>query len=213
MYGFSPLPGVHVKFLPMERFLTAEELKKEFDHYYRLDISVYEQLVPHLPLKSYPKSTELKGTGETEHYARYVFKGAVAMLYPSESGRDFRVRIFKKGMVATHLESFTHQVPSPYIIKTLEYSVVLELSTIAEKHVLDKIQGVTNLSTAINRGIAQDYEAWHNIFNLPLEEGLLKLATDFPYENGKLSIKDKGHLFKCSVSKMRRTLKKLGLMG
>lgn len=210
---FSPLPGVHVKYLLMERFLTAEALKKEFDPYYQLDLSVYGQLAPYLPLRSYPKSTELKGPGEIEHCARYVFKGAIAMLYPTENGRDFRVRIFKKGMVATHLESFTQQIPSPYIIKTLEYSVVLELSTIAEKYVLDNIEGVTNLSTAINRTIAQDYEAWHNIFTLPLEAGLLKLATDFPYENGKLSIKDKSHLFKCSVSKMRRTLQKLDLIG
>ncbi|WP_200979872.1 hypothetical protein [Echinicola sp. 20G] len=197
----------------MNKFLTPKELKNEFDPYYKLDISVYEKLTHYLPKRIYRRSVILKNSGEVEKCARYVYKGTLAMLYPSESGRDYRVKIFKAGRVAVDLQSYMKQNPSPYIIKTLDYSTILELQPDGESDLLDKLPEVNNLSTVINQAIAHHSEEWAQIFTLPLKEGLKLLSSEqFKVESSYLSIKDKSYLFKCSVSKITRTMKELGLL-
>ncbi|GAB3669122.1 hypothetical protein GCM10028791_44190 [Echinicola sediminis] len=197
----------------MEKFLSAKALKEEFDPYYELDISVYEKLSPYLIKKVYRRGTVLKGSGEVEQCARYVYKGTLAMLYPAESGRDYRVKIFKQGRVAVDLFSYLKKTPTPYIIKPVEYSTVLELRPEAESALLTTIPEINNLSTAINQAIAHHSDEWQQIFTLPLKEGLLKLSSEqFQTERSFLSIKDRSYLFKCSVSKITRTMKELGLL-
>ncbi|WP_200976461.1 hypothetical protein [Echinicola sp. 20G] len=50
----------------MEKFLSPEALKREFDRYYKLDLSVYEKVAPFLVMKSYRRSHLLKEFGKVE---------------------------------------------------------------------------------------------------------------------------------------------------
>ncbi|UCS92301.1 cyclic nucleotide-binding domain-containing protein [Echinicola marina] len=195
----------------MNRFLSAEELKKEFDSFHQLDLSVYEHIAPYLVKKSYPKGTILKPFDEVEKNARYVYRGKLAMLYPSPKGMDYRVTVFRKGKIASDLMSYFNQSHSPYAIKAITYCTVLELSCLAEKELLDKFPEISPLSTSINRYILDDYTTWSHLTNLPVEKGLEIMHKCFREEKNDLTMKDLAFKFKCSVSTIDRTLKRLNI--
>ena len=184
----------------MKKILRTVLLKKEFDPLLRVNEKIYEQLAPYLQVKQYSKGEIIKKPGEIEHYARYVYRGHIAKMIPSEKGRDYRVRIFGPGKIASDLASYFNNEKSDFYIKALSYVSAFELHDEAEKMLLKKIPEVAELASYINRQILMDAVLWHEAFNLPRETALKKMRKHFPHEMNHFSNKDLGYMLKCSVS-------------
>jgi CRP-like cAMP-binding protein len=193
----------------MKKSLTISILKKEFGHLVKLDDEVYKKILPYLSLRSYNKSVVLKKAGEIDPYARYIIKGTLAKMWPSEKGRDFRVKIFCSKNIASDLGSYLNKEPSGYLIKTLTYVSVIELARPDMDRILNEIPEISRLAAVLTSNALSDSSAWQNIIDSPIKEGILKMHKQFPEALNYMSIKDKAYIFKTSVSKYREIIAEL----
>ena len=193
----------------MKRNLRILLLKKELDHLLRLHENVYFKLRPYLEERSYTKGKIIKELGQLESHARFVYKGYIAKMRPSKKGRDFRLRVFSPGKVASDFESFFYDEPSDFYLKAITYVSTFELKNEVEKILLKEVPEVAELASFINREILKESIHWHHSFTLSRKEGYRNMRKNFPLHMNFFSNKDLAFLMKCSTSKINDMNKEL----
>lgn len=188
----------------MGRNLRILLLKKHFDKLVWLDEKIYFRLEKYLVEKRYQKGSIIKKANERELYARFINTGYIAKMWPSEKGRDFRLRVFGPGKVAADFESYFSGQPSNYGLKAITYTSTFELHHSLEKKLLKEVPEVAPLATCINSQILMESIQWHNIFSLSRNDGYSFLKNKFSDYLQFFSDKDLGYLFKCSEQHIKK---------
>ncbi|MCH7400872.1 cyclic nucleotide-binding domain-containing protein [Belliella kenyensis] len=184
----------------MRKFKWTKTLKKDFDHLISLNEEDYESLLPYINIRIYKKGEIIRSMGEYELNARYVNKGWVAEQWPATSGRDYRVRIFGPGKIASDMDAFFHQKKSQSYIKAITYVSTFELSREKENTLLQEHPMFFELASKINRLMYEDSVSWSKLKELPIDEGLRKLKSNYSEELSYLSNKDLAYIFKTSIA-------------
>lgn len=97
----------------------------------------------YLPLQKrleIPARTKLLDEGVVSKHAIYIEKGCLRT-YFNNNGTETTVQFFFEGEGLSSLDSFINDLPSPYIIETIEPSVIYLLS---KKHVLKLMEELTH---------------------------------------------------------------------
>lgn len=192
----------------MSKELSIYSFKK-FDPLWPETREVYEKIEPYLTIHKYSKGTVLRQPGEMESMARFVYSGAAVLFLPSNNGREYRLRIFGQGDVASDLDSFYSRYPSRYGIKVLSYVSTFELSVENESRLLKLVPEAGPLASKIIQNVLVSTLLWQETTALPVREGLKKLKESHQKSLKYLSYKDLAFIFKTSVSSISRILKEM----
>lgn len=190
----------------MGKILSTELLKNEFDKLIKLNPVVYLELKKFVKVKRYQKSEIIKPINQIDQYARYIHSGYIAKLFPAESGRDYRVRIFSKGTVACDFESFYKEKLTGFYLQALSYVSVFEIKKNDVDKVIEVSHDFSKLAAKINNLIHMQAETWNHIRELPLEEGYQVLKNNFPNELQFLSKKDLAFFFNTSIYQVNKSI-------
>ncbi|UJP65824.1 cyclic nucleotide-binding domain-containing protein [Mongoliitalea daihaiensis] len=182
-------------------------LKKYFDHLIKIDEKIYFELDKYLIKRSYKKGSFIKKPGEVDRYARFICTGFVSKQWPSKKGRNYRLRIFSPGQVASDFSSYFNDVPHDFSLKSITYCSTFELEKSLESQLLKEVPEIIPLASLINRRILMESIQWYQIFSMNREDGIKNLKENFSQVLNFFSDKDLGFLFKCSeytIKKLKR---------
>lgn len=193
----------------MGKVIWTKSLKKEFDHLIDLKEKDYELLLPYIRICNYKKGTIIRDVGEQELFARYVSKGWVAQQWPANSGRDFRIRVFGPGKIASDMDAYFNGEKSGFYIKAITYVCVFELKKDIEDKLLKDLPVFKELASKLTRISFEDTVAWNKLAELPLDESLKKLKSQYANEMMHLSNKDLAYIFKTSQANIAKRKKEV----
>jgi hypothetical protein len=86
----------------------SKELPKNYNQLLPESGEGYGKIEPFLKVYNYSKGTVLRPPGEVEPTVRFIYSGVMALFLPASQGREYRLRIFGQGNVASDLSSYFH---------------------------------------------------------------------------------------------------------
>ncbi|MCH7408128.1 hypothetical protein MM239_01870 [Belliella sp. DSM 111904] len=193
----------------MSKYLWAKSLKKEFDHLIDLKEKDYELLIPYIKIRSYKRGTIIRDVGELEPFARYVSKGWIAKKWPADTGRDYRVRVFGPGKIASDMNAFFSGEKSNFYMKAITYVNTFELKKNVEDNLLQNLPTFKDLASKLVRISLEDAVAWQRLSELPLDEGLKQLKSHYSDEMMYFSNKDLAYIFKTTQTNIANRKKEV----